>query len=107
MAPPDFARRMNYALETLYFFLNGRYNKVSSNDRSIRAVIRDFIAAHPSATPSIRSGKLYETENARLLRRYFYEALDHSRAYYLRCPGYPEDLCIAAPDRGVEPVGDR
>ena len=64
MAPPDFARRMNYALETLYFFLNGRYSKVSSNDRSIRA-------------------------------------------YYLRCPGYPEDLCIAAPDRGVEPVGDR
>src|ERR1019366_9611530 len=26
---------------------------------------------------------LYETENVRLLRRYFYEALDHGRAYYL------------------------
>ena len=49
----------------------------------IRTAIRDFIAAHPIAAPAISSGKLYETENARLLRRYFYEALDHGRAYYL------------------------
>ena len=83
MAPPDFARRINYARETLYFFLNGRYSRISSNDCSIRAAIRDFIAAHPIATPIISSGKLYQTENARLLRRYFYEALDHRRAYYL------------------------
>ncbi len=83
MAPPDFARRINYARETLYFFLNGRYSKISSNDARIRAAIRDFIAAHPIATPVISTGKLYETENARLLRRYFYEALDHRRAYYL------------------------
>src|SRR5580658_490834 len=71
MAPPDFARRINYARETLYFFLNGRYSRISSNDYSIRAAIRDFIATHPIATPVISSGKLYETENARLLRRYF------------------------------------
>ncbi len=37
----------------------------------------------PIATPVVSTGKLYQTENARLLRRYFYEALDHSRAYYL------------------------
>jgi len=64
MAPPDFARRINYARETLYFFLNGRYSRISSNDCSIRAAIRDFIAAHPIATPVISTGKLYETENA-------------------------------------------
>ena len=64
-------------------FLNGHYSRISSNDGSIRAAIRDFIAAHPIATPVISSGKLYETENVRLLRRYFYEALDHRRAYYL------------------------
>ena len=83
MAPPDFARRINYARETLYFFLNGRYSKVSSNDARVRAAIRDFIALHPIATPIISTGKLYETQNARLLRNYFYEALDHRRAYYL------------------------
>src|SRR5664280_1569810 len=83
MTPPDFARRINYARETVYQFLNGHYSRISSNDGLIRTAIRDFIAAHPIATPVISSGKLYETENARLLRRYFYEALDHGRAYYL------------------------
>ncbi len=83
MTPPDFAHHINYARETLYLFLNGRYSKVSSNDRNIRAAIRDFIATHPIAVPVVSSGKLYETENVHLLRKYFYEALDHSRAYYV------------------------
>jgi predicted transcriptional regulator len=77
MAPSDFARRINYARETVYQFLNGHYSRISSNDGLIRTAIRDFIAAHPIAAPAISSGKLYETENARLLRQYFYEALDH------------------------------
>ena len=83
MAPPDFARRMNYSRETVYQFLNGHYSRISSNDGLIRAAIRDFIAAHPITTPVISSGKLYETENVRLLRKHFHEALDHRRAYYL------------------------
>ena len=83
MAPSDFARRINYARETVYQFLNGHYSRISSNDGLIRTAIRDFIAAHPIATLAINAGTLYETENARLLRRYFYEALDHGRAYYL------------------------
>ena len=83
MALPDFAHRINYARETLYHFLNGHYSRVSSNDRSIRAAIRDFIATHPIAAPIVSSGKLYETENVRLLRKYFYEALDRRRAYYV------------------------
>ena len=83
MAPPDFARRINYARETVYQFLNGHYSRISSNDGLIRTAIRDFIAAHPIATPTINAGKFYQTENARLLRQYFYEALDHGRAYYL------------------------
>src|SRR5271166_6901096 len=83
MAPPDFARRINYSRQALCFFLNGSYSAVSSNDGLIRSAIRDFIAAHPIATPVISSGNLYETENVRLLHKYFYEALDHRRAYYL------------------------
>ena len=83
MAPTDFARRINYARETIYQFLNGHYSRISSNDGLIRTAIRDFIAAHPIAIPAVSSGKLYETENSRLLRRYFYEALDQGRAYYL------------------------
>jgi DNA transposition AAA+ family ATPase len=83
LTSPDFASRINYSRQTLYHFLNGRYSHVSSNDRNIRAAIRDFIAAHPIAAPVVSSGRLYETENVRLLRKYFHEALDHSRAYYV------------------------
>lgn len=83
MALPDFAHRINYARETLYHFLNGHYSRVSSNDRSIRAAISEFIATHPIAAPIVTSGRLHETENVRLLRKYFYEALDHRRAYYV------------------------
>ena len=32
MAPPDFARRINYSRETVYQFLNGNYSRISSND---------------------------------------------------------------------------
>src|ERR1019366_1360512 len=59
MAPSDFARRINYARETVYQFLNGHYSRISSNDGLIRTAIRDFIAAHPIATPVISAGKLY------------------------------------------------
>ena len=83
MAPPDFAHRINYSRVAVYNFLSGRYHRISSNDTLIRAAIRDFIAAHPIASPVVSTGKLYETQNVRLLRKYFAEALDHRRAYYL------------------------
>jgi DNA transposition AAA+ family ATPase len=83
MAPIDFAHRINYSRQTLDSFLNDRYSHISANDRSIRAAIRDFIAAHPIASPPVSTGKLYETQNVRLLRKYFHEALDHRRAYYV------------------------
>jgi DNA transposition AAA+ family ATPase len=83
MAPPDFAHRINYSRVAVYNFLSGRYHRISSNDTLIRAAIRDFIAAHPIASAVISTGKLYETQNVRLLRKYFDEALDHRRAYYL------------------------
>ena len=83
MAPPDFAHRINYSRVAVYNFLSGRYHLISSNDSLIRAAIRDFIAAHPIVTPLISTGKLYETQNVRLLRKYFDEALNHRRAYYL------------------------
>ncbi|MGA7462151.1 MAG: hypothetical protein WBW69_18110, partial [Candidatus Korobacteraceae bacterium] len=56
MAPPDFAHRINYSRVSVYNFLSGRYDRISSNDTRIRAAIRDFIAAHPIATPVISSG---------------------------------------------------
>ena len=83
MAPPDFAHRINYSRPAVYNFLSGSYKRISSNDTLIRTAIRDFIAAHPIAAPVIGSGKLYETKNVSLLRKYFSEALDQGRAYYV------------------------
>jgi len=79
----DFARRINYSGVSLRFFLAGRYQKVAGNDGAIRKAIGEFISAHPIACESeAEDGRMYVTENVRLLRKYFYAALDQGRAYY-------------------------
>jgi DNA transposition AAA+ family ATPase len=84
----DFARRINYSKMTLQLFNSGHYEKVASNDAAIRAAIHDFIDAHPIEPLTESDGRLYETENVRLVRNCFYEALDGRCAYYFRgAPG--------------------
>jgi DNA transposition AAA+ family ATPase len=78
----DFARRINYSSITLRYFVSGNYHTISGDDSAVRFAIREFIRAHPIATDEIESGQLYSTENFRLLRKYFYAALDQARAYY-------------------------
>src|SRR5205823_821387 len=58
----------------------GRY---PSNDSTLRAAITKFIEAHPVDLPEQVEGKLHETENVRVLRKYFVEALNRARAYYV------------------------
>jgi hypothetical protein len=91
----DFARRIktrggsSYSRSTLNLFLNERYHVVSSDDSQICQAVIDFISANPITPQTISNAtKLYETGNYRLIRRYFYEALDKGRAYLLRgAPG--------------------
>lgn len=88
LAPGDFASRIGYSYVSLRFFLDGNYHSVAANDRPICAAIVDFIHAHPVATVSQAEGKLHVTENVRLIRKYFYEALDRRCAYFFRgAPG--------------------
>jgi DNA transposition AAA+ family ATPase len=99
----DFARRLrtrggsSYSRSTLNLFLNERYHVVSADDSQICQSVVDFIAAHPIAAQAIAGGKkLYETANVRLIRRYFYEALDKGRAYLLRgAPGTQKSEVIS------------
>ena len=79
----DFARRIGYSRAALNFFLADRYQAVASSDLGIRKAAHDFIQAHPIEPTREAPGTLYRTENYRLLRRYFQEALDHGRAYYV------------------------
>jgi type II secretory pathway predicted ATPase ExeA len=84
----DMARRINYSTVTLYHFMQGRYDSIAGTSAQIRAAIIDFIAAHPIEPVTSSSGRMYETENVRLIRKCFYEALDGRRAYYFRgAPG--------------------
>src|SRR5438270_12752350 len=84
----DVAARINYSRVSLYHFMQGRYENVSRSSAQIRAAIVDFIAAYPIEPVTKSGGRMYETENVRLIRKCFYEALDGRRAYYFRgAPG--------------------
>jgi hypothetical protein len=91
----DFAKRINYAPISLRLLVCDRYDKISGNDSAIRAAVHDFISSHPIEAVTESEGKLYETENVRLVRRYFYEALDGRRAYYFRgAPGSQKSFVL-------------
>jgi len=84
----DFARRINYSRVTLNFFLNGKYGSVAGNDSAIRAAITAFINAHPIGPFTESLGRLHETQNVRIIRESFYQALDGRQAFYFRgAPG--------------------
>jgi len=99
----DLARRLrtrggsSYSRSSLNLFMNGRYHVVSGNDSSICQALVDFMAAQPIVPQtSAMARKLYETGNVRLVRHYFYEALDKGRAYLLRgAPGTQKSEVIA------------
>lgn len=95
LAPQDFAKRVGYSYVSMNFFLAGKYESIAANDAPIRAAIIDFITAHPISPLSQADGKLHETENVRLIRKYFYEALDERCAYYFRgAPGCQKSFVL-------------
>jgi type II secretory pathway predicted ATPase ExeA len=90
----DFAYRLrskggsSYSRTTVNLFLNDRYHIISSDDSAICDAIRDFMEKNPIALLQENNGKLYETQNVKLVRKCFYEALDGRRACYFRgAPG--------------------
>jgi DNA transposition AAA+ family ATPase len=91
----DFARRINYSTISVRMLVCNRYQQISGDDSAIRAAIHDFISAHPIEAVTDSEGKLYETENVRCARKYFYEALDGRRAYYFRgAPGTQKSFVL-------------
>jgi DNA transposition AAA+ family ATPase len=84
----DMAKRIGYAASSLGHFLRGTYHSVAGDSSPISATIIDFITANPIAPITQANGRLYETDNVRRVRKYFYEALDGGRAYFFRgAPG--------------------
>lgn len=83
MSTGEFADRIEYAYQTVDKFLKDRYADVASNDLAVRRAIVEFISSHPLTADVAAQGHLYETENVRLLRKYFNAALDRGYAYYV------------------------
>jgi DNA transposition AAA+ family ATPase len=84
----DLAARINYARPTLNLFLNNRYHHVSGNDAGICAALVDYMDRNPLELPAEAQGRLYETQNVKLIRHCFIRALHQRCAYYFRgAPG--------------------
>src|SRR5579864_9058480 len=93
--PQDFARGIGYSYTTVRTFIANTYHGVASDDSALRAAILDFIERNPIARSTPVQGKLHETENVRLIRRYFYEALESRSAYYFRgAPGCQKSFVL-------------
>lgn len=96
----DFASRIGYSANVLYTFMGGKYGRKGSggkrwNDSAIRKAAMNFMEEYPIGEHRVIEGKLYETENTRLIRKYFYAALDNSSAYYFRgAPGCQKTFII-------------
>lgn len=95
LQPGDFAKRIGYSAVALRFFISDGYGAIAGNDTAIRAAILDFINTHPIEPLTESEGRLYETENVRLIRDCFYQSLDGRRAYYFRgAPGSQKSFVL-------------
>ena len=83
----DFARRINYSTIAVQKFLTGTYAEIAGSAANLISASMEFIDSHPVGASELEDQKLYETEDVRILRKYFYSALDHGRGYY--CHGNP------------------
>lgn len=75
----QFAVCIGYSVPALSNFVNGKYERISSDSSQIRAAIASYMERHPLGAMEFTPGKLYDTGNVKMLRRYFYEALDKCR----------------------------
>lgn len=84
----EFAEACSRSYSAINFFLKGSYSLVAESDLYIRKAVRDFLTAHPVKPDTRAPGKLYKTEDYQQLRKYFYLALRHHRAYVVQAdPG--------------------
>jgi type II secretory pathway predicted ATPase ExeA len=88
MTPTEFADACDRSPNTIRYFLRDEYDTIAGSDLLVRQRVWNFMQSHP-VTPETRGpGKLYPTEDYRLLRRYFYLAMNRRRAYVVQAdPG--------------------
>jgi DNA transposition AAA+ family ATPase len=74
MTSAQFAERVHRGQSTINFFVQGRYHKVAADDSLIRKLIWDYLERNPISSSMGEqphgSGRLFHTENARLIEEY-------------------------------------
>ena len=84
LTPNQFAHLAGRGGTAIRAFLHGRYHQLAETDVLIRKSIVDTIDAYPVDVDVQLGGKLHETANVTLLRKYIYAARDHGRAYWVQ-----------------------
>jgi DNA transposition AAA+ family ATPase len=105
----EFADRIGYARSSLNLFLQGKYDQVASNDLAIRAALCDFMQRNPLSPRVKASGRLFETENVRIMRRYFTAAVERGEiALIYGPPGTQKSftLCHLIAERNLQKKND-
>lgn len=82
----DSGRRINYSKKTLQMFTSDKYHNVAGTHRLLCAKIEEYITANPIQPPTAVIGELYETENARLIRRSIQKLLKRPSALMVYGP---------------------
>jgi len=80
LSNPQLAQRIGRSPVSVTMFLAGRYCKIAGDDAQIRADFADYMDSHPvGSEDDLLGGRVYEFQNAQLLRQDFFDALDRAR----------------------------
>jgi len=80
----QFAHLAGYSTPGISAFMGNRYGELADTDLLIRRGIVECINAYPVDVDIEVGGRLHETANVTLLRKYIYAARDHGRAYWVQ-----------------------
>lgn len=88
MTPSELADAIGCSYNKVKYFLRDEYSTIAESDQGARRDLWEFMQSHPVVAQTKGPGKLYPTEDYKLLRRYFYLALNRGRAYVVQAdPG--------------------
>ncbi len=94
MTPSEFADAAGCSYNKVKYFLRDQYDQISETDFGPRRDFWAWMQAHPVEPETKSSGKLYETRDYQLLRKYFFLALNRRRAYVVQAdPGIGKTFC--------------
>jgi hypothetical protein len=82
----EMSERVGYSRAALAHFLRGVYERLAGTDKNLRASLWEFMNRNPLEPRAHARGRLFETENARRIRRHFLAAIERGQIALLYGP---------------------